>query len=164
MACRYTASGYENADLCAWTFSSSTFASGGGLANVRWNCPAAAAKAGCTSRYYLIQVMAGTPQPLNPDSTAVETSAPPATHLAHACSVCLGGVSISLRMHGARVTDWCCMSVLDQDGPQIKIIAILNGCMHVSGCLLLRSVWPLAAKLDQYIARNLWAQRTLTQL
>ena len=57
MACRYTASGYENADLCAWTFSSNTFAQGGGLANLRWTCPAAAAKAGCTSRYYLIQVM-----------------------------------------------------------------------------------------------------------
>lgn len=53
---RYTASGYENADLCAWTFSSATFAAGGGLANLRWNCPAAAAKQGCTSRYYLIQV------------------------------------------------------------------------------------------------------------
>ena len=66
MAYRYTASGYENADLCAWTFGSATFAAGGGLANLRWNCPAAAAKAGCTSRYYLIQVMAGTPLPLNP--------------------------------------------------------------------------------------------------
>ncbi|BDA42945.1 probable protein EXORDIUM-like 3 at C-terminar half [Coccomyxa sp. Obi] len=47
--------GYENADLCAWTFSANTFAAGGGLANLRWNCPAAAAKQGCTSRYYLIQ-------------------------------------------------------------------------------------------------------------
>jgi hypothetical protein len=52
---RYTASGYECADLCAWTFSSATFPAGGGLANVRWNCKAAAIKQGCTSRYYLIQ-------------------------------------------------------------------------------------------------------------
>ena len=56
LACRYTAAGYENADLCAWTFSQATFPAGGGLANVRWNCPAAAKKQGCISRYYLIQV------------------------------------------------------------------------------------------------------------
>ena len=56
LASRYTAAGYENADLCAWTFSQATFPAGGGLANVRWNCPAAAKKQGCTSRYYLIQV------------------------------------------------------------------------------------------------------------
>ncbi|EIE24427.1 hypothetical protein COCSUDRAFT_65352 [Coccomyxa subellipsoidea C-169] len=51
----YNTDGYENADLCAWTFSQNTFSAGGGLANVRWNCPAAAKKAGCTDRYYLIQ-------------------------------------------------------------------------------------------------------------
>lgn len=56
LAFRYTAAGYENADLCAWTFSQATFPAGGGLANVRWNCPAAAKKQGCISRYYLIQV------------------------------------------------------------------------------------------------------------
>lgn len=55
---RFNDQGYENADICAWTFSSNTFAAGGGLANVRWNCPAAAVKQGCTSRYYLIQVTA----------------------------------------------------------------------------------------------------------
>lgn len=53
-ACRYNDQGYECADLCAWTFGSSTFAAGGGLANVRWNCNANTK--GCTSRYYLIQV------------------------------------------------------------------------------------------------------------
>ncbi|CAL8467417.1 g6955 [Coccomyxa elongata] len=51
----FNVDGYENADLCAWTFSPNTFSAGGGLANVRWNCPAAAVKQGCTSRYYLIQ-------------------------------------------------------------------------------------------------------------
>ena len=54
--CRYNSAGYENADLCAWTFSSALFRAGGGLANVRWDCPAAAASSGCTSPYYLIQV------------------------------------------------------------------------------------------------------------
>jgi hypothetical protein len=51
---RYNSQGYENADLCAWTFSTNTFSAGGGLANVRWNCNAKTK--GCTSRYYLIQV------------------------------------------------------------------------------------------------------------
>ena len=53
---RYNAAGYECADLCAWTFSTATFSAGGGLANVRWNCPSGAAYTQCTSRYYLIQV------------------------------------------------------------------------------------------------------------
>lgn len=54
--CRYNTDGYENADLCAWTFGVNTFSAGGGLANVKWACPAAAKKSGCTDRFYLIQV------------------------------------------------------------------------------------------------------------
>ena len=160
VACRYTSSGYENADLCAWTFSSSTFASGGGLANLRWNCPAAAAKAGCTSRYYLIQVMTGTPQLLNPDWTAVQSLAPSATHPGHTplCSSVLSEHQSWTARHSCHCL--CSMSVVGQDDPHIQTCA----CVHVLGCLLLRSMWPLAAKLDQCIAWNLWAQRTLTQL
>ncbi|BDA42947.1 probable protein EXORDIUM-like 5 [Coccomyxa sp. Obi] len=51
----FTSTGYENADLCAWTFSNNLFKAGGGLANVRWMCGSGATNAGCTSRYYLIQ-------------------------------------------------------------------------------------------------------------
>jgi hypothetical protein len=55
LCCRYNSQGYENADLCAWTFSQNTFPAGGGLANLKWTCPAAAKKY-CTDRYYLVQV------------------------------------------------------------------------------------------------------------
>nr|QOL01142.1 putative extracellular protein CSOL_065 [Pseudococcomyxa simplex] len=51
----YNTDGYENADLCAWTFGVNTFSAGGGLANVKWACPAAAKRSGCTDRFYLIQ-------------------------------------------------------------------------------------------------------------
>jgi hypothetical protein len=55
---RYNNNGYECADLCAWTFGSNTYNSGGGLANVNWPCSSAAKKYGCTSRNYLVQVSA----------------------------------------------------------------------------------------------------------
>ena len=74
--CRYNNDGYENADLCAWTFSSATFAAGSGLANVRWNCPAAAANKGCTSRYYLIQVRSSLQMPSSKPGLALHAFPP----------------------------------------------------------------------------------------
>lgn len=65
---RFNENGYENADLCAWTFSQNTFPTGGGLANVRWTCPAPAKKQGCTDRYYLVQVSFSPPFILYPES------------------------------------------------------------------------------------------------
>lgn len=132
---RYTASGYENADLCAWTFSSSTFAAGGGLANVRWNCPAAAAKAGCTSRYYLIQVTAGTSQPLEPDLIAVKGSAPSAILPGRARSVCFGRVSIHQGLHEGRVIHLCCSSVTGQGCACEKMVwSQKDACMSGFAC------------------------------
>ena len=99
---RYTSSGYECADLCAWTFSSATFPAGGGLANVRWNCNAAAIKQGCTSRYYLIQASHPALFSLpKPESDGMNAGASRFSNLVHAfsqregTSACAGGLGLS---------------------------------------------------------------------
>ncbi|KAK9835007.1 hypothetical protein WJX81_003699 [Elliptochloris bilobata] len=48
----YNKDGYENADICAWTFGSALYPAGNykGMANLKWTC-----KSPCVSRNYLIQ-------------------------------------------------------------------------------------------------------------